>query len=401
MSWQGTYNTFAIERVVYGRPAAEVVKDEVERIGGRRIFLMVSRTLRSQTNWIQQLTDVLGDRCACLHDGIPAHTPRESVLEATASARAARTDLVVTFGGGSLTDAGKMVRLALRHDVRDVAAFDRFVVRANRDGTRTSPQYEAPDVPQIVVPTTLSGGEYNLSAGATDTRTGLKEIFRHPALVPRAVVLDPSVTLATPEWLWLSTGIRALDHAVETVCAPQANPRSYFDSLQAIRLLAQALPRTKQYPDDLDARTAAQSAVWLAMEHNRFGIPMGASHGIGHVLGGTCGVPHGYTSCVMLAPVLRFNAPANGDRQRLVAEAMGRPNEPAWEAVRDLVAGLGMPGALSEVGVRPEHYQTIAEAAMLDHYVHTNPRRLQTVADIIDLLRQAEGLQEPSRGDQV
>src|ERR1019366_10794142 len=142
-------------------------------------------------------------------------------------------------------------------------------------------------VPQIAIPTTLSGGDFNLPAGATDTRTMLKEIYRHPKLVPSVIVLDPAVTVRTPQWLWLSTGIRALDHAVETVCAPKADTRSYLDALQAIRLLARALPRTRQDPNDLAARLDAQLAVWLSMEHNRFGIPMGASHGIGHVLGGT------------------------------------------------------------------------------------------------------------------
>jgi maleylacetate reductase len=391
MTWQGTYNTFATERIVYGQPAADVLGGEVERIGVRRVFLLVSRTLRSQTDLIQRVADVLGDRCAGIHDGVPSHTPRGSVLEAAAAAREARADLLVTFGGGSVTDAGKLVRLALRHDIDDVAQFDRFVARVNPDGTRTAPQYDGPDVPQIAIPTTLSGGEFNLSAGATDTRTGLKEIFRHKALVPRVIILDPAATLATPEWLWLSTGIRALDHAIETVCAQRADPRSFFESLQAIRLLTEALPQTKQQPDDLDARVSAQTAVWLAMEHNRFGIPMGASHGIGHVLGGTCGVPHGYTSCVLLPPVLRYNSSVNGDRQTLIAEAMGRPGSPAWQVVRDFIAGLGMPGTLKAVGVGPDSYRRIAEAAMLDHYVHTNPRPLRGVPDIMELLRQAAG----------
>jgi maleylacetate reductase len=268
---------------------------EAARSGAKRVFLVVSGTLDRETTWVDEMRGVLGVRYAGSFDGMPSHTPRQSVLEATEKAREAGADLIVTFGGGSGTDAGKMIRLALKHDIRAIEDFDRFVVRVAPDGSRAVVDYEAPDVPQIAIPTTLSGGDFNPSAGATDTRTMLKEIYRHPRLVPSVIVLDPAVTVRTPQWLWLSSGIRALDHAVETVCAPAADARSRLEAIPAISLLARALPRTHQDPNDLGARLDAQLAVWLSMEHNRFGVSMGASHGIGHVLGGTCNVPHGYT----------------------------------------------------------------------------------------------------------
>jgi maleylacetate reductase len=385
----GTYDSFALERVTYGRPAVAVADEEVERLGCQRVFLLVSRTLRRKTSCVRDLEERLGNRCVAVGDGIPPHTPRDAVLDIAAAARDARADLVLTFGGGSITDAGKLLRLALQHDFRDTKDFDPFVVRVNPDGTRVVPSYEGPTIPQIAIPTTLSGGEFNVSAGCTDPSTALKEIYRHKHLVPRVVILDPAVTTPTPDWLWLSTGIRALDHAVETVCATDANPRSYLDSIEAIRLLADALPRTHKDPADLDARLAAQNAVWLAMEHNRFGIPMGASHGIGHVLGGTCDVPHGHTSCVLLPVVLQYNVGVNGDRQALIAQAMGRPNIPAWQAVSEFIAALGMPRSLADVGVRENQFPAIAAAALLDHYVHTNPRPLHDLSDILEILRLA------------
>ena len=320
---------------------------------------------------------------------MPAHTPREAVLDATEAARAAGADLVVTFGGGSVTDAGKMVRLALQHNIRTVAGFDPFVVRVLPDGSRAEVTYDASAVGQVAIPTTLSGGDFNRSAGCTDTRTALKEIYRHPRLVARSIILDPAVTVRTPQWLFLSTGIRALDHAVETVCSQFANARSYYDSLQAIRLLASALPRVMADPGDLDARLDAQNGVWLSMEHNRFAVPMGASHGIGHVLGGTAGVPHGYTSCIMLPFVMRYNEPVNADRQALVADALGRPGVPAWQALHDLISGLGLPRSLSAVGVTEAQFGTIAKAALLDHYLHTNPRPIHGVEEILAILRMA------------
>jgi maleylacetate reductase len=389
MTAQGVYQNFAIDCVVYGKPASETLVAEATRLGAKRVFLLVSRTLDRETAWVHDMRAALEDRYAGSYDGMPSHTPRQSVLEAAAKARDAGTDLVVTFGGGSGTDAGKMIRLALKHDIRDIEAFDRFVVRVAADGSRALVDYEAPGVPQIAIPTTLSGGDFNPSAGATDTRTMLKEIYRHPKLVPSVIILDPAVTVRTPQWLWLSSGVRALDHAVETVCASETDARSGMEAIQAISFLARALPGTYRDPNDLNPRLHAQLAVWLSMEHNRFGISMGASHGIGHVLGGTCDVPHGYTSCVMLPAVLRYNEPANAGRQALVSEAFGRAGEPAWLVVHEFIAGLGLPRSLSAVGVTSGQFETIARASLLDHYLHTNPRPIHGVEDIMEILKMA------------
>jgi maleylacetate reductase len=385
----GSYENFAVDRIIYGRPVAEVLAAEAARIGARHVFMLVSRTLDRETDWVDTLRSALGERYAGSYDGMPPHTPRDAVLHATSAARSAGADLIVSFGGGSLTDAAKMVRLALQHDIRSIDDFDRFVVRVQPDGSRIAPDYAPPEIGQITIPTTLSGGDFNPPAGCTDPRTMLKEIYRHPRLMPRVIVLDPAVTLRTPMWLWLSTGIRALDHAVETICADAADPRSWLESLHAVQLLHSALPRTKANPSDLSARLDAQLAMWLATEHNRFAISMGASHGIGHVLGGTCNVPHGYTSCVMLPAVLRWNEVANAARQKLVAEAMGVPDQPAWQALDIFIAGLGLPRTLAAVGVTDAQFATVARAAMLDHYLHRNPRPVRGEADVLEILRLA------------
>ena len=116
------------------------------------------------------------------------------------------------------------------------------------------------------------------------------------------------------------------------------------------------------------------------------GVPKGASHGIGHVLGGTAGVPHGYTSCVMLPHVLRFNHAVNADRQARVSEALGRPHDAAADVVAALIAGLGLPARLRDVGVKPEQLDLIAENSMHDRWIHTNPRKIDGPAVIRTLL---------------
>jgi maleylacetate reductase len=180
-----------------------------------------------------------------------------------------------------------------------------------------------------------------------------------------------------------------VDHAVEDICSINPTPFSDGMSLQALRLLAAGLPAVKADPNDLDARLNCQLGSWMSIMGSQNGVAKGASHGIGHVLGGTAHVPHGYTSCVMLPHVLRFNETVNGERQKWVSEALGQPNEKAGDAVAVLIANLGLPGTLRDVGVKPEQLDDIAVGSMHDRWVHTNPRKIDGPPAVRALLNAA------------
>ncbi len=380
----------AIERIIHGKPAAEALKAEAQRLDATRVFLMVSGTMNRTTDEVAKVRAALGNRYAGMIDHMPPHTPRDAVVAAANAARDAKADLIVTFGGGSLTDAGKVVQLCLRHDVSDVDGLERFRAVTRPDGTLDIPKFEAPVVRQIAIPTTLSGGEFNSQAGCTDTRIMVKQSFRHPLFVPRTVILDPAPTVHTPMWVFLSTGIRAFDHATESLCSLEgSNPVWETSAQQAIRLLRRALPRVKQDPSDLAARLECQLAVWLSLAGRTSHINMGASHAIGHILGGTCNVPHGITSCVMLPPVMRWNRSVNAERQRLVAEAMGDPDGDAADLVAGFIAELGLPGKLADVGVTREQFPVIAKNSMHDPWLYTNPRKISAPEQVIEILESA------------
>ncbi len=109
MSASGRIVFSKMEEVVFGRPAAEAVAELVERQGASRVFLMVSGTLNRQTDEIEKLRRALGNKCVGTFDKMPAHSPRSAVVAAAEQAREARADLIVTLGGGSITDAAKAV----------------------------------------------------------------------------------------------------------------------------------------------------------------------------------------------------------------------------------------------------------------------------------------------------
>ena len=231
----------AMDEVVFGRPASEAIVEQMDRLGAKRAFLMVSGTLNRETDEIENIRRALGPRCAGTFDAMPAHTPRAAVIAAADQARAAerrpdrhhrrRLDHRRRQGGAALPRQRYPRPRGHRPDQRPGAALRR--------------SSSAPTVRQISVPTTIAGGEFSATAGVTNEKTKVKEVLRHPLLMPRAVILDPGSAVHTPEWLLLSTGIRAVDHCVEGICSREAHPYGDAQALKGLSMLAQALPRVK------------------------------------------------------------------------------------------------------------------------------------------------------------
>jgi alcohol dehydrogenase class IV len=384
-----TLGLTATERVHIGRRAAEALAEEVQTLGAQRVFLLVSTTLRNTTTEISDIEAALGDSIACVFDGIKAHGPRSDVLAALAAARAVDTDLIITVGGGSVTDAGKVIALGLKHGFEKHEDFEGFYVYVDEAGETVVPQFDAPEIRVICCPTTLSGGEFNTMGGVTDDKENKKQGYTHRMMAPIAIVLDPALTIHTPEWLWFSTGVRALDHALEALGSTHSN--HFCDGIagSALRLLGSALPQVKADGTDLDARLRCQVGAWQSMIPVIGGVPMGASHAIGHVLGGTADVPHGYCSCVMAPSVLAFNESVNGEKQKQISACLGQPDRAASEIVDEFIAGLGMPRSLTAVGITEDQLDLIAEYTMLDFWSRTNPREISGPEDVRGILEMA------------
>jgi alcohol dehydrogenase class IV len=384
----GSYHYLPLERVLFGKPAAQAAVEEAARIGSRKVFIVAAKSLSRKTAVIREVADALGPKYAGLFDECIAHTPWPSVVAAADAVRAADPDLILTIGGGTPIDTVKILQICLAHGVERPEDLDALHASLGPDGRRIDPAIRPSPVRQVAVPTTLSGAEFSNLGGGTDTRTRIKHSFTGADIGARSVILDPALTRHTPEWLWLSTGIRGVDHAVEALCSVDAHPYCDGLALHALRLFAEGLPRTKAAPEDLAARLLCQQASWLAAS-TIARVNYGASHGIGHALGAAADVPHGHTSCVMLPHVLRYNEPATAARQRLIAGALGRPGSPAGDAVAELVRALGQPATLRAAGVKREQLPAIADASMKNRWVLSNPQPIRSAKDVMRLLEAA------------
>jgi maleylacetate reductase len=385
----GAFNVTAHERVVFGRPAGEAVVAEAERTGARRVFVTSTRSLaHKEMGPLQGIEKALGSRHVGTYATIRAHSPREDVVAGASQAREAKADLLVAVGGGSVIDATKAMLLCLWVGLDNPQAMEPYCIGFDR--TKSSAvRLPADPIRMVAVSTTLSASEFTENAGITQSETNTKQAFRHRLFAPRAVILDPAASLDTPDWLLFCTGIRAVDHAVETYCNALATPATEALSLQGLKLLAHALPAIKKDPGNLAPRLEAQFGMWQAIAAAASGVPTGASHGIGYALGATFGVAHGHTSCVMLPAVLKWNAAVNGERQKALSAAMGQPDRAASDLVKALVAGLDQPVSLRAVGIKRENLDELARRALGYQPVQLNPRPIRTAEDVMEILELA------------
>jgi maleylacetate reductase len=384
---RGVFTMQAQERIVFGEPAGVALLAEIERLGARRVFVTSTRSLAKLSDGpLQAIEKALGGLHVGSFSAIASHSPREDVIAGAAAARGARADLIVAVGGGSVVDATKAMLMCLWQGIESPDAMEPY--RSGRDDGRIPTPMAPPADPvrMIAIPTTLSAAEFTPNAGVTNSATHFKQSFGHRLFVPVTVILDPVMTLATPQWLLVSTGIRSVDHAAESYCSPTANPATEPLSLQGLRLLHRALPAIVERADDLAARLDGQFGMWQAIAASIAGAGSGASHGIGYVLGSGYGVPHGHTSCVMLPAVLRWNASFNGERQKALSTAMGAPDRPAGDLVAELVQRIGQPGNLRALGIKREALADIAERAMTYAPVRRNPKKISGPADVMEIL---------------
>lgn len=388
MSLSGQYEFLAQDRVVFGVPAAQAVLEQAERLGAQRVFVVSSKTLNRKTEEINHICHALGERFVGLFDECVAHVPRDSVLKAAAKVRAADPDLIVTVGGGTPIDTVKVLLICLAQDLYRADQLDDYRVRVNEDGSKVIPEVASPPLRQIIVPTTLSGAEFSKIGGASDPIRKVKDLYIGSEIGGQAVILDPALTIHTPDWLWLSTGVRAVDHAVETICSRQPQPFTDATCLYGLRMLNASLRINRDRPDDLEARLNSQLGVWLAST-GLGRVDWGASHGIGHQLGTVAGVPHGHCSCVMLPSVLRYNHTVNADQQQLISVAMGHPEALAADLVAALIRDLGLPETLQDVSVKRAHFEAIAQGGMQNMMVRSNPRQIKSPEDILEILELA------------
>jgi alcohol dehydrogenase len=344
LRWQapaGEFNSSRLERVIYGPGKIAALKDEMERRGLKRA-VVVTTDVVAKLPILQQVTGALGSRLASVFSGIIQHVPRGTVNDLEKEIERVNADTLVSLGGGSPIDSSKVAIYGL---------------------------LETRELVHIAVPTTLSAAEYTHAGGVTDESTRVKSGVYDPRVLPRTVINDPALTLWTPDWLWVSTGIRALDHAIECAYAIRHQPISDALAAKSIALFVEHLRASISTTGDqqLAHRGHCQFASWYSIfgaMNTRFGL----SHLLGHQIGPRWDVPHGVTSCITLPHAMRFMAEIAADRFGPVAEGYRIPFDPSnpkpaalqcADRTAEFIAQFDVPRRLRDAGVPREEIGSI------------------------------------------
>jgi alcohol dehydrogenase len=374
------------DRIVAGPGSRRQVVDELDRMGAERVALVSSPSV-SKLQEYQELRDQLGNRLAMEFTEVKPHPPTEQVVDLIGRSARANPDAYIAVGAGSVVDSAKFAALGVAENITTVEDLVDFGVHFEYPDKEWVRPLTAPSKPVLSVPTSLSAAEWDGFAGTVDEASGVKYVARYLELTPAVVFLDPELAATTPRPLWGTTGIRAVDHAIETSYARNAMPLTTTLALGALATLHENLAASVADPADFDAALACQWAAMMSITgvHN---VALGLSHAIGHQLGGY-GVPHGVTSCITLPHVMRFLLPATGAEQARIARAMGRTDAAeAADAVAALIESLDVPHRIRDVGVGKENFEAIAEATLGDVVARESPVTV-THPSVLDLLEAA------------
>ena len=393
----GRFTLLPLDDVFYGPGSVSNLASVLEANGVERAVIITGTTLATKTNLVEKVQDAAKGRVAGVFHETVMHVHSGSVLRAADYARKIGADGIVTFGGGTPNDTGKAVLLALAEDITDPSGFEAARVKFEYPSTIDVPPIRGKTLPLIAVSTTLSGGECTHFVGITDEGRQVKDLYIDKKLTAKAIILDAELTLATPQWLWLSSGLRSVDHCIEAICSNNSHPFTDALAAHALQMLTRYLRECKANTDDLVARTQAHVAAWMSV-CGLANVTLGLSHGIGHQLGARCNVPHGVTSCVMMHAVMTWNKDHVGDKQRWIAELMGVDTDSVddegaraagREAVLQLVKDLDQPYRLRDVGVTEADFEGLAHDAMGDMIVASNPRPVNSVEEVYEVLKLA------------
>jgi len=309
----------SISEVHYGENSTHNLGDILRKVNAKRVLVISNHSVHGLRFYGAVLSEI--DIPYEEFYEITQHTPMEELEHATEMYRNKKCDSIITVGGGSVIDAGKAMRYF--YDM---------------------------NIPQIAIPTTLSAAEFSPSAGYTIASE--KNNVRDPRLVPAAVILDPLAVMETPQRLWRSTGMRAIDHAVETAILNHRNQLAVDFSLKALSMLLLNLDG-----DTKETRHQCQIGAW----YSYFDISdsaLGLSHHIGRIIGARYEIPHGITTCITLPEVLLYYGRKKYPGLSRVSSHLGFVTEDPEEAsvylsnlIRYKIHSLGLSSRLSDYGI--------------------------------------------------
>jgi len=362
---------FVAPELLFGIGARHYAGRYVKNFGAKNVLLVTDDGIK-KTGMIEEIgTDLTeaGISFEVFSDVTP--NPRaENVMQGAEIFRTAGCSALVAVGGGSVIDCAKGIGIVSsnKRHITEFEGVDKVII---------------PPPPLICIPTTAgSSADVSQFAIINDTRRKVKIAIISKTLVPDVALIDPETLLSLPKKLTVYTGLDVLTHAIEAYVSNASSPLTDLHALEAIRLIERNLEKSAEHPQDLSLR----GEIMLASLHAGLAFSnasLGAVHAMAHSLGGNLDLPHGECNALLLETVITYNYSSAPDRYDTIGEAMGCPvytvpqEERAGMICREihrLRTALGVGQTLGVLGVKKEVIPLLAEQAMHDVCMATNPR---------------------------
>ncbi|MDT2010117.1 iron-containing alcohol dehydrogenase [Rhodococcus opacus] len=376
---------FHAPEIVFGIGSMVEAAHAVLRLGGARPMLVTDPGL-IDAGWASELQDQLREQglSPVVWSALTPNPKDHEIAAGHDAYREGECDVLVALGGGSVIDATKGIAVLAANggNILDYEGVD---------------QATSPIPPLVMVPSTSgTGADVSQFCIVTDTRRGTKITIIGRALVPDVTVIDPRLLTTMPEWLNAATGLDALTHGIEAFVSLAHNPLTDHHALRAVGLVTDTLVRTIEEPMEMESRAVmAQASLEAGLAFTN--AILGAAHAMSHQVGGLLDLPHGVINGILLPHVIRFNATDDAAPFVAIAAALGleerraTPEEAALavaDRVERLAREVGVPKGLGQLGVRETDLTRLAEFALRDACMSTNPRTA-TQEQMVALFRSA------------
>jgi 4-hydroxybutyrate dehydrogenase len=361
--------------VVFGNGSIATLGDHIKRVGATRALVVCDPGV-VKAGIAERVKKVLEGAGipALVFDHVDPNPIEPNVIEGVAAFRSHNADIIVSVGGGSPLDVGKLIALKVTHEkplveYDDATGGDRFITS---------------NIPPIInVPTTAgTGSEVGRSGVVTLKATGRKTVIFSPHLMAKAAILDPELTVSMPARVTAATGFDALTHCIEAYLALGDHPMADGIALAGIELCAKHLARAVEAGADLVARGAMMKAAMMGAVAFQKGL--GVCHSLAHPLSSEKNMHHGLANALCLPAVCDFNNAAVPDRIERVRRAVDLNATSLSNALRAMREKIGLPSGLSAEGVTKADIPKLADKAMEDACKALNPRPV-TRDDIVKL----------------
>ena len=373
------------ETSYHGKGAIQEIAGEVKRRGFKKAFVCSGPTIFKH-GVTKKVTDVL-DQAGCAYEvytNIKENPTIENVQNGVEEYKKSGADFIIAIGGGSPMDTAKAIGIIINNpEFADVRSLEGVAPTKN------------PCVPIIAVPTTAgTAAEVTINYVITDVEKKRKFVCVDTHDIPVVAVVDPDMMSSMPKGLTAATGMDALTHAIEGYITKAAWEITDMLHLKAIEIISSSLRgAVENTPEGREGMALGQYIAGMGFSN----VGLGAVHGMAHPLGAFYNIPHGVANALLLPYVMEYNMPSSIQKYKKIAQAMGCNIQgmndeaaavAAVESVKQLSLKIGIPQKLSEIGVKEEDLEQLAQSAYADVCTPGNPRDV-TVEDLLALYRKA------------